>query len=364
MAKTEQCLFESQIEYQRTSDPLHQLRRYSLLGKSELLRQQMLEDQFVLDKIAILGQWTTLFGGPNTGKTLLVLWMLKEKLASGDLDGNQVFYVNADDNFRGIVEKTRLAEECGFHMLAPNLEGFKTTEVLHLLEEFADQQKAPGVVIILDTLKKFTDMMNKTEASNFGSIAREFIAAGGTLIALAHVNKNKSADGKSVHSGTSDIPDDSDCVYILDKVLGSQSDSTTGVELINTKSRGDVADKLAFRYERQIGQTYEDLLASVRRIEDVEMELMKEHKQLQQTLENNSELIREISQQIRLGVTEKTKLVNAVNHSSGFPHNKIRVALSKHEGGIYSLGHRWKVTIGDKNKHLYELVTERVAPVE
>lgn len=345
-------------------DPAEQLRSYTLIGKSELLRQQMLEDQFVLDKIAILGQWTTLFGGPNTGKTLLVLWMIKEKLASGDLDGDQVFYINADDNFRGIVEKTCLAEDWGFHMLAPNLEGFKTTEVVQLLEEFADKQLASGVVIILDTLKKFTDMMNKTEASNFGSIAREFVAAGGTLIALAHVNKHKSADGKSVHSGTSDIPDDSDCVYILDKVSGSQSDTSSGVELVNIKSRGDVADKVAFRYERRIGQTYEDLLESVRRIDDVELGLIKERSQLQQTLEDNGELIREICNQIRLGVTEKTKLIKAVNDSSGFSHNKIRSVLSKHEGDLYSLGHRWRVKIGDKNKHQYELVTERAAPFE
>jgi len=40
--------------------------------------------------------------------------------------------------------------------------------------------------------------MDKRVASQFGSnIARGFVAAGGTLIALAHRNKNKGADGAS-----------------------------------------------------------------------------------------------------------------------------------------------------------------------
>ena len=56
-------------------------------------------------------------------------------------------------------------------------------------------------MIILDTLKKFTDLMNKKASSEFGKLARTFVGAGGTIIALAHTNKNKDEEGKGVTGG-------------------------------------------------------------------------------------------------------------------------------------------------------------------
>ena len=168
----------------------------------------------------MLGQWTTIYAAPNTGKTLLTLWLLKENLLSNNLDGDFVFYVNADDNFKGIVEKTELAEQWGFHIIAPNQKGFSTSQITELMVDLAETGEARGVIIILDTLKKFTDLMHKRDASEFGIISRSFISAGGTLICLAHTNKHKNAEGKSIYSGTSDIRDDSDCAFIIDKVEG------------------------------------------------------------------------------------------------------------------------------------------------
>ena len=80
------------------------LRGLSITGSSEDMRKQMLNDAFVLKDIAILGQWTTIYAAPNTGKTLLTLWLLREALFEEVIEGALVFYVNADDNYRGIVE--------------------------------------------------------------------------------------------------------------------------------------------------------------------------------------------------------------------------------------------------------------------
>ena len=65
-------------------------------------------------------------------------------------------------------------------------------EITDLMIELAETGQAKGVIIILDTLKKFTDLMQKKEATQFGIISRGFVAAGGTLICLAHTNKHKS----------------------------------------------------------------------------------------------------------------------------------------------------------------------------
>lgn len=123
---------------------LELLHQHSITGNSTELRQQMLEDIFVLPDIALLGQWTTIYAAPNTGKTLLTLWLLKENLLSNSLDGDFVFYVNADDNFRGIVEKTELAEQWGFHMIAPNQKGFSTAQITDLMVELAEIGEARG----------------------------------------------------------------------------------------------------------------------------------------------------------------------------------------------------------------------------
>ena len=149
------------IVHQGQVTALDRLHGYSITGSSEAMRQQMLDDTFVLQDVAILGQWTTLYAAPNTGKTLITLWLLREALQSFCLDGDDVFYVNADDNYRGIVEKTELAEQWGFHMVAPNQNGFSSAEITQLMIELSETGEAKGVVIILDTLKKFTDLMHK-----------------------------------------------------------------------------------------------------------------------------------------------------------------------------------------------------------
>ena len=41
---------------------LDQLTEFSITGQSQKLRDQMLADIFVLKNIAIMGQWTTIYG--------------------------------------------------------------------------------------------------------------------------------------------------------------------------------------------------------------------------------------------------------------------------------------------------------------
>ena len=137
-------------------------------------------------------------------------------------------------------------------MLAPNQRGFHTNQITELMIDLVNEEQARGVTIILDTLKKFTDLMHKKEASEFGIISRNFVSSGGTLICLAHTNKHKNAEGKSVYSGTSDIRDDSDCAFIIDKIESSIFDEEVVVEFVNDKARGDVVDRVSFIYSKKI----------------------------------------------------------------------------------------------------------------
>ena len=102
-----------------TSTFLQKLQTWSSTGDSDAMAKQMLEDKFVLADLAILGQWTTLYASHGVGKTLITLKLLKDSVESGELDGRTVFYVNADDNYRGSVEKIKIVEQLGIEMLLP-----------------------------------------------------------------------------------------------------------------------------------------------------------------------------------------------------------------------------------------------------
>ncbi len=209
------------------------LKAFSMQGQAEVMRKQMLDDVFVLAFLALLGQATTIYARANTGKTLLVLWMLIQSIIAGRIKGENVIYINADDTYAGFIQKLDLAEQYGFHMLMPNQNGFDPQAMQGYLRQMIDHDTARNSIIVLDTLKKFTDLMDKKAGSGFMSRVREFIAAGGTVISLAHTNKNKNGEGKSVFCGTSDVVDDCDCVYILDTV--NTTDSANSTHKCNTE---------------------------------------------------------------------------------------------------------------------------------
>ena len=61
------------IHHQGQATALDRLHGFSITGNSAAMRQQMLDDVFILQDMALLGQWTTLYASPNTGKTLITL---------------------------------------------------------------------------------------------------------------------------------------------------------------------------------------------------------------------------------------------------------------------------------------------------
>ena len=90
--------------------------------------------------------WSTKFR-QNTHSQLAA----EEAILSNEVDGEMVFYINADDNFRGLVEKIELAELWGMHMIAPNHNGFMINQVSEIMARMADDGSARGAVIVLDT---------------------------------------------------------------------------------------------------------------------------------------------------------------------------------------------------------------------
>lgn len=331
------------------------MRDFSLKGQSEAMKTKMLADRYVLDRIAILGQATTIYAKPNTGKTLLVLYMLIESIKAGRVNGEDVFYINADDDYKGLVYKTSLAEKYGFHMLAPGHNGFESVALQGYMRLMIDEGTASGTVIILDTLKKFTDLMNKKLGSEFMNRAREYISNGGSLVMLAHTNKNRDADGKAVFSGTSDIVDDCDCVFILDEVAKTQT--TKQVLFENIKCRGDIASELAFSYSVEEGKHYQYRLDSIELADKSATEQAKKEKVIADARAKDKEVIDAITEAIDQGISLKSELIVAAHDCSGISKRRLTTVLNKYLGTNINDGDLWREEIGAKNAKSYRLLS-------
>ena len=342
------------------SSPWETLSAMGINDHISTLEQRMLNDRFVLKDMAILGQWTVFYAAPNTGKTLLTLWLLREAVAGGEVDGKDVYYANCDDTTRGGLEKGKIARDAGFTMLVPNENGFKVETLLDLMHQTAESGEANGKVLVVDTLKKFAETNDKKLASKFGKLARCFVQAGGTLICLAHVNKHRGVDGKSVYSGTADIRDDADCCYTIE-ALGKENNwdggTTHTVQFENNKARGDVAQAVAFQYVSRKGVGYKALFDSVSRVGSDVADAAARAADMEEQKQTDADAIEAITAALTNDKHGKTEIVEFVVQVSDVPRNRVRTVLQRYEGQL------WDMTRGMHNICFYSLKPPGVTQV-
>lgn len=304
---------------------------FSMRGKSEALLEKMGNDTFVLGRMAIKGQSTLFYAESNAGKTLLTIHLIVEAIQADNIDPSNVFYLNVDDHGRGFAEKSLIAERHGFHMIGGGFEGsanvaFSPDMLRDLLNERVESGKASQTIVILDTVKKFVDHMDKRSGRDFGNYTRPYISHGGTLIMLSHVNKHKDGNGKSVYAGTTDLKDDADCTYTLEVAEGSNS--TRMVTFEHQKSRGDVSLTESYKYTRTEGQSYQDLLDSITRINGREATRERDRAARLQFVRDSLHIIDEVIACIRGGITLKTTLTKEVAERTAETRRKVSLVLT------------------------------------
>lgn len=324
------------------------LARFTLKGRSAAMREKMLHDVHVLGRVALLGQYTVFYAAPGTGKTLITLWMLKQSIEAGIIDAGNVFYVNCDDTYKGIVAKTEFAEAVGFHQLADGLQGFRASELLAELGRMAGADQARGVIVILDTLKKFVTLMDKSRQTEANKVLRAFVQAGGTVIALAHVNKHRGEDGGLVYQGTTDQVDDADCAYIMDVV---ERHILKTVTYRNIKMRGDVAGQCGYEYRNE--GTWRDKLDSVQTMDEAQIARASRETAIAAELAKNADIIEAARQALADGPMLTTDLEKAISEETGDSKRRIKAALKAHTGTRWHDGHRWRVNDGKRNAKLF-----------
>lgn len=327
------------------------LDRYSLRDRNDELRKLATGQVHVLGEIALKGESTVIYAPPNTGKTLLAFSLLIEAIKQGRVDPSKLYYINVDDSIHGLIEKNDVANQHGFHMLAEGHSDFQSGEFLHILDNKISNDHAKDTVIVLDTAKKFTDLMDKRKSSKFCTTIRRFTMKGGTCILLAHTNKNRGNNGKLVHAGTTDIREDSDCVYLLDKVSTDENSQTRIVQFENIKNRGDVARTATYSYSVAEKISYAERLDSVTPVVDTDLAPLKQAA----NLKADGKVINIVMACIREGITTKMKLADAAAKQSGISKRAAIKILEKYTGTDPTL-HKWICTVQNRGAKVYSIL--------
>ena len=325
------------------------------------MKQQMLDDVCILGEFALLGQITNFYAGPNTGKTLTTLKLLIDAVKDRSIKGEDVFYINSDDTYNGLVTKTELVNEYGINMLAPGHGGFERVHVEEILKSMTSTDTAKGKIIIIDTLKKFSDLMDKKASSNFMEILRQFVSKGGSAILLAHINKKRDDEGKPIFQGTTDSVDDADCCYTIDCIESDTRNDYNGLETTrksimfeNFKARGDVKQKHTYSYEIIKGQPYSAIINSFKSLDENDALRLKEQQRIDGLIEDNIDHIECVLDGIKIGENQKIQLLERLVENQAISKAAARKVLDIHEGDERSKGHYWKcIKGGEKNVKLY-----------
>jgi len=323
------------------------LDRYSMTGTSVELERYALAQVHVIGEIALRGQLTVICAEGGTGKTLLTFKLLTESIAATRINPATVYYLNMDDDYKGLVEKLKIAEEYGFNMLAEGHMEFKISDFRKEIEVMVRDNKASGVIIILDTLKKFVDPMKKSECREFNALVRQFSAKGGTLIALAHTNKHKGADGKLVFAGVGDLRDDFDCMYFL-KVEPERHPTERIVTFECDKSRGAVVNAVSYRYSSGESINYNEMFLSVEKVEDAVVTSLRQA----EALCSDEKVINAVLDCIKEDKNTKMQLVAVAAARSGASNRVVLKIIEKYTGDDPAL-HRWNFLRGERGKQIY-----------
>jgi predicted transcriptional regulator len=313
---------------------------------SDTLSLKIGKETPILGGLALIGQSTFFYAAPNTGKTLLTIALVCEDIKAGRIDPNYLYYIDVDDTARGLVEKLSVAEEFGFHMLSEGHNNFKTSEFLGILSDMIEQDQAHGVVIVLDTTKKFADLMDKKKTSLFMSVIRPFVAKGGTVIGMAHTNKHPSSSGKVMYGGTTDLRDDCDCCHTIE-VIGTNNHENT-VAFNNIKSRGNVLKQAAYHYSTAPAISYNEILLSVEVINDADLATVSQ----QAKVRNDAEIINCILSMIANGTNTKMALASAVAIDANISKNRALKIIECYTGDDLNL-HKWQFSVQEHGKKVY-----------
>jgi len=234
MSQLEKLLNDPKV-FPLNSDPFKGL--LSMEVTEEIIKK-IADAKFAWQQLIPEGHMVVICSKANGGKTTLMVHIAGEMVAAG----YTVMYINVDASASDIKDYKFHAMEFGYTLINPDLTNGTTERVIEELKRIAlAEGDFSKVVIVLDTLKKFEDLMSKTKIKKFNSLLRTLTTKGITVICLAHTNKYNDKEGKPIFEGTGDIRNDFDELIYLIPI--KNPDGTTTVSTLKDKTRADIRDE-------------------------------------------------------------------------------------------------------------------------
>ena len=283
-------------------------------------------------KVVAMNELSVVYGPTGSAKTLVMLSdTILDKTNRGKED---VVYVNLDDSAIGLAEKAEILAELNIKMI-------KEFDLM-MLYSMINENVAKDKVIIIDTVKKIVNLMDKAQVADLMKHLKNFTHAGGTVILIAHANKNLGPDGLPVLEGVGDLKNDADCVVRVQR----HKDIIT---MSNEKNRSYVELEAIFQTSET--KDYKSLMYSVKQLSGQEAIDLKLQREQECFKEDNCRLIETISEMIGLFPAQKTKLVKDLIEDTGLSRKAIVDILELLEDDL------WDLEKGPNNSKNYSLRT-------
>lgn len=301
---------------------------------------KMANDKFLIPNILVNGHVAAFIAHANGGKTTIFRYFC-EKLVR---KGMRVFYINVDGNTGDLKRHFDHAKKFGYTVISPDArDGKSTVDAIEKFKELAESdQDLTGHVYIVDTLKKFVNMLNKPELKGTLQMFRKLSVKGATIALLGHANKYNDKDGKPVYEGTADLRNDVDeLIYLISSKddLNKTQDITTMPDKVRS-----IFEPVSYRIE--LG-------------DDRKVYLLDEV--LKPMSEGDKELICLINESISIGDDSQSDIISYVNDRSSHGKNKIRVFLLGNSVGDDAV---WvKTQTGSNNTLRYTIRQDVVLPL-
>ncbi|QWD06930.1 ATP-binding protein [Polynucleobacter paneuropaeus] len=276
--------------------------------------QEIQDAKFIFLNLIVGGHLIAIIGKAGSGKTAFLTYIaaILAKM------GYQVIYVNADASASDIKDYARHASDHGYTLLNPDITGHTNDQVVEYLKQMSLIDKDySNVVLVLDTLKKFTDLMAKNKGKAFYSILRALSAKGMTVICLGHCNKYDGLDGLPIYEGTGDLRSDFDELIYLIPI--KNPDGSLTVSTHKDKVRAELED-LTF----VIGSD-RNVTVSPRHIDT--LSLSKHKKQLHEDSDTISFILENIKS---MGKSATDLFEISKTQQSGFTRRGLENVLKRH----------------------------------
>lgn len=205
---------------------------------TEEIIKNIADAKFAWGQLIPQGHLIAICSKANGGKTTLMTYIAGEMAK----DGYRVLYINADAGASDIKDYAIHAMEYKYTLINPDLTNGTVDKVIEeLIHISLVEDDLSNIVIILDTLKKFGDLMNKSKSKQFNSLLRTLTAKGITVICLSHTNKYDDKDGNPIFEGTGDLRNDFDELIYL--IPSTNPDGSITVSTRKDKTRAEIRDE-------------------------------------------------------------------------------------------------------------------------